>query len=302
MAILVHSNTRVLVHGITGKTVAFHMRHCLAYGTKVVAGVRPGKGGQVFNGRIPIYDTARQAVAAQGIDASLIFVPAAGAADAILEAADAEIPLIVAITEGIPINDMVRVKERLKFSSSRLLGPNCPGIITPGQTKLGIMPSGIHRPGSVGVVSRSGTLGFEAAWQLSRMGLGQSTCVGIGGDPIHGMSHRDVVELFHEDPDTQGIVLVGEIGGEEEEEAAAFIEKWVKKPVVAYIAGITAPPERRMGHAGAIISGKRDTPGQKIAFLEKAGIAVARNLANLAATYAERAAIGVNFTGDGGLL
>ncbi|MDR3317088.1 MAG: succinate--CoA ligase subunit alpha [Puniceicoccales bacterium] len=291
MSILVDGNTRVLVHGITGKAATFHVRHCREYGTKVVAGLRPGKGGQQFDGVIPIYDTAREAVAEQGANASLIFVPAMGAADAIMEAIDAEIPLIVCITEGIPSNDMLRVRERLLGSHSTLLGPNSPGVISPGKTKLGIMPSHIHQPGSVGVVSRSGTLTFETVWQLTRRGIGQSSCVGIGGDGVHGLTLLEVVRRFNDDPGTDGIIMVGEIGGEEEEAAAEYVHRSVKKPVAAFIAGITAPPGRRMGHAGAIISGKKSGAAYKIAALEKAGIAVAKNPASIAETYGERAGL-----------
>jgi succinyl-CoA synthetase alpha subunit len=291
MSILVDEHTKILVAGITGKAATFHSRHCLQYGSRIVAGLRPGKGGQRFDESVPIYNTACEAVAAQGVNAALIFVPPAGAADAILEAIDAEIPLIVCITEGIPSTDMLRVRERLGDSRSILIGPNSPGIISPGKTKLGIMPSYIHKPGSVGVVSRSGTLTFETVYQLTNRGIGQSTCVGIGGDAIHGLSHRDVVQYFNEDPGTEGLIMVGEIGGEEEEEAAEYIHRHVRKPVAAFIAGTTAPPGRRMGHAGAIVSGKKSGAAYKIAALERAGIAVAKNPAHIAETYAERAGI-----------
>ncbi|MDR2664466.1 MAG: succinate--CoA ligase subunit alpha [Puniceicoccales bacterium] len=291
MAILVDENTRIMVAGITGKAATFHSRHCLEYGAKIVAGLRPGKGGQKFDGAVPIYDTAREAVDEQSANAALIFVPPAGAADSILEAIDAKIPLVVCITEGIPSTDMLRVRERLRESATTLIGPNSPGIISPGKTKLGIMPSYIHRPGSVGVVSRSGTLTFETVWQLTRRGIGQSTCVGIGGDGIHGLNHRDVIQLFNEDPETEGIIMVGEIGGEEEEEAADYVRRHVKKPVAAFIAGASAPPGRRMGHAGAIVSGKKSGAAYKIAALEAAGIAVAKNPGLIAETYAERAGV-----------
>ncbi|MDR2576822.1 MAG: succinate--CoA ligase subunit alpha [Puniceicoccales bacterium] len=287
MGILVDENTRVMVHGITGKAATFHTHHCLDYGTKIVAGLRPGKGGQKFGGVIPIYDTAREAVEREKINASLVFVPAMGAVDSVLEAIDAGIPLIVCITEGIPSTEMLRVKEVMQGTNVILIGPNSPGIVTPGKTKLGIMPSYIHKPGTVGVVSRSGTLTFETVWQLTRRGIGQSTCVGIGGDAIHGLTHRQVIEMFNNDPHTDGMIMVGEIGGEEEEEAAEYIKKNVRKPVAAFIAGITAPPGRRMGHAGAIISGKRSGAAYKIAALESAGIAVAKNPAQIAETYAE---------------
>ncbi|MDR2668149.1 MAG: succinate--CoA ligase subunit alpha [Puniceicoccales bacterium] len=291
MAIIVDEKTKIAVVGITGKAATFHTRHCIDYGAKIVAGIRPGKGGQKFDDSVPIYDTAGGAVKETGANAALIFVPPAGAADAVLEAIDAAFEVIVCITEGIPSTDMLRVKERLRNSDSTLIGPNSPGIISPGKTKLGIMPSYIHKPGKVGVVSRSGTLTFETVLQLTNGGIGQSTCVGIGGDGVHGLSHRDVVELFNEDPDTDGIIMVGEIGGEEEEEAAEYVKTHVKKPVAAFIAGVTAPPGRRMGHAGAIVSGKKSGASYKIAALERAGIAVAKNPARIAETYAEVAGI-----------
>ncbi|MDR1435852.1 MAG: succinate--CoA ligase subunit alpha [Puniceicoccales bacterium] len=292
MSILVDEKTRVAVVGITGKAATFHARHCISYGTNIVAGVRPGKGGQTFDGAIPIYDSTAEAVAIQRANAVLIFVPPPGAADAIGEAIDAEVPLIVCITEGIPSNDMFLVKERLLHSRSTLIGPNSPGIISPGKTKLGIMPSYIHRPGRVGIVSRSGTLTFETVLQLTKGAIGQSTCVGIGGDSVHGLSHRDVVRLFNGDPDTDGIIMVGEIGGEDEEDAAEYVKRYVKKPVAAFIAGTTAPPGRRMGHAGAIVSGKKSGASYKIAALERAGIAVAKNPAHIAETYAAVAGLG----------
>ncbi|MDR1437433.1 MAG: succinate--CoA ligase subunit alpha [Puniceicoccales bacterium] len=282
MAILIDCNTNVLVHGISGRAAAFHLPYCEAYGTKVVAGVRPGKGGQHYDNRIPIYDTVREAVVQHRIHASLILVPAPCAADSILEAIEGEIPLIICISEGVPTRDMLLVRERLKNSSSLLLGPNCSGIITPGQAKLGIMPNYIHLPGRVGVVSRSGTLTFETVWQLTSRGIGQSTCVGIGGDPVHGLSQLDVIKMFEKDPQTSAMIMVGEIGGEEEEEAAEFIHHYGKKPVAAYIAGVTAPEGKRMGHAGAIIAGKKSGAIHKIRTLEKHGIAVARDPSRIA--------------------
>jgi succinyl-CoA synthetase alpha subunit len=287
MSILIDGDARVLVQGITGRAAAFHLPHCEAHGTKIVAGMRPGKGGQFYDNRIPIYDTVAGAIRAHPISASLILVPAAAAADCIWEAIDGEIPLIVCVTEGIPVRDMARVRARLRDSRSVLVGANCPGIITPGEVKLGIMPSYIHRPGSVGVVSRSGTLTFETVWQLTQRGIGQSTCVGVGGDPIHGLSLVDAVRMFNDDPKTTEIVLVGEIGGEAEELAAEFIKKHVKKPVAAYIAGVTAPADRRMGHAGAIISGARSDAAHKIKALEAAGVAVARDISQIGDVFCE---------------
>ncbi len=275
MAILVTPETRVIVQGITGSFGARHAQLSLEYGTRVVAGVTPGKGGQVFTHQgttVPIFDTVAEAVQVTGATASVIFVPAAYAADAILEGADAGLELVVCITEGIPVNDMLRVKRALEGRKTRLIGPNCPGIVTPGPgpdsrggCRLGIAPGYIHRAGHVGVVSRSGTLTYEAVWQLTCRGVGQSTCVGIGGDPVPGMSHLDVIRLFNEDPDTHGIIMIGEIGGSAEEEAAAWIKAHCRKPVAAFIAGATAPPGRRMGHAGAIISGGKGTAAAKIA-------------------------------------
>ncbi|MBZ5671250.1 MAG: succinate--CoA ligase subunit alpha [Acidobacteriia bacterium] len=286
MSILVDEKTRLLVQGLTGREGAFHTQQAIAYGTKVVAGVTPGKGGTSVDG-LPVFNTVQEAVARTGANASVIFVPPASAADAIMEAADAGLPLVVAITEGIPTLDMVRAARFLADRPTRLIGPNCPGIISPGKCKIGIMPGHIHRPGHVGVVSRSGTLTYEAVGQLTALGIGQSTCVGIGGDPIIGTTFVDVLGLFNDDPDTQGIVLIGEIGGAAEEEAAAFIEAHVKKPVVGFIAGRTAPPGRRMGHAGAIISGSKGTAADKIAALEAVGIAVAESPALIGQTMAK---------------
>jgi len=283
MAVLVNENTRLLVQGITGREGAFHTQQAIAYGTKVVAGVTPGKGGTSVDG-IPVFNTVQEAVDRTGANASVIFVPSAFAADAILEAADAGLALVVCITEGIPTLDMVRVMRCLAGTKTRLIGPNCPGIISPGKCKIGIMPGHIHRRGDVGVVSRSGTLTYEAVGQLSAIGIGQSTCIGIGGDPIIGTTFVDVLRLFNEDPDTRGIVMIGEIGGTAEEEAAAFIKANVKKPVVGFIAGRTAPPGRRMGHAGAIISGGKGTAADKIAALQAAGIAVAESPALIGET------------------
>jgi len=286
MSILVDENTRLLVQGLTGREGAFHAHQAIAYGTKVVAGVTPGKGGASVDG-VPVFDTVEEAVEKTGANASVIFVPPAFAADAILEAADARLPLVVAITEGIPTLDMVRVAAYLAGKRTRLIGPNCPGIISPGKCKIGIMPGSIHLRGHVGVVSRSGTLTYEAVGQLTALGIGQSTCIGIGGDPIIGTSFVDVLRLFAEDPDTHGIVMIGEIGGAAEEEAAAFVKARIKKPVVGFIAGRTAPPGRRMGHAGAIISGGKGTAADKIAALEAAGIAVAESPALIGETMAK---------------
>ena len=282
MSILVDKNTRLLVQGITGKAGGFHASQCLEYGTNVVAGVTPGRGGETWGENVPVFNTSWEARQRTGCNATMIFVPAAGAADAILEAADAGIELIVCITEGIPVIDMMRAKVGLRDKKVRLIGPNCPGIITPGQCKIGIMPGYIHKPGKVGVVSRSGTLTYEAVWQLTSRGLGQSTCIGIGGDPINGTSHTDAVKMFNEDPDTEAIILIGEIGGTAEEDAAAYIQAHVKKPVAAFIAGATAPPGRRMGHAGAIVSGGKGTAAGKIAALEDAGVGIARTPAEMA--------------------
>jgi succinyl-CoA synthetase alpha subunit len=286
MAILVNKNTRVLTQGITGATGQFHTRACKEYGTQMVAGVTPGKGGTNFEG-IPIFDTVVQAVAATGANTSVISVPPPFTADAMMEAVDAGIDLVVSITEGVPVLDMVRVKRYLEGKRSRLLGPNCPGAITPGESKIGIMPGHIFRRGPVGVVSRSGTLTYEAVDQLTRVGLGQSTCVGIGGDPVHGLGFIDVLKLFNEDPATEAVVLIGEIGGSDEEEAAAWVKANMKKPVTAFIAGQTAPSGKRMGHAGAIISGGKGTAQEKIAALKAAGIRTALSPALIGQTMLE---------------
>ena len=284
MSILVDNNTRLLVQGITGSSGAFHAKGCMEYGTKVVAGVTPGKGGQMFEGKVPVFDTVYEARKQTGCNATMIFVPAAFAADAILEAADAGVELIVCITEGIPVMDMMRAQAVLREKKSRLIGPNCPGIITPGQCKIGIMPGYIHKPGKIGVISRSGTLTYEAVWQLTQRGYGQSTCIGIGGDPINGTSHLDAVKLFSDDPETDALILIGEIGGTAEEEAAFWIKEHYDKPVAAFIAGATAPPGRRMGHAGAIVSGGKGTAAGKIEALQEAGIAVAETPASMGDT------------------
>jgi succinyl-CoA synthetase alpha subunit len=280
MSILVNDKSKIIVQGITGKEGTFHATQCrAAYGTQVVGGVTPGKGGTTHED-FPVFNTVKEAVAKTGANVSLIFVPPSMAADAVLEAVDARVPLIITITEGIPVNDMVRVKDVLRRSKSRMIGPNCPGVITPGKAKVGIMPAFIHKPGRIGVVSRSGTLTYEAVFQLSELGMGQSTCVGIGGDPCAGTSFKDVLEMFHADPDTDGVVMIGEIGGTAEEEAADWVKAQMKKPVVGFIAGQTAPPGRRMGHAGAIISGGKGTAAEKIAHLEKCGIKVAKSPAD----------------------
>ncbi|MDQ1558673.1 MAG: succinyl-CoA synthetase alpha subunit [Pyrinomonadaceae bacterium] len=280
MSVLVDKNTRLVVQGITGKEGSFHTKQMVEYGTNVVGGVTPGKGGTTHEG-IPVFNTVEEAVREAGANVSIIYVPPPFAADAILEAADAGMPLVVCITEGIPALDMVRVKRFLEGKQTRLIGPNCPGIISPGKCKIGIMPGHIHREGNVGVVSRSGTLTYEAVGQLTALGLGQSTAIGIGGDPVVGTTHTDALALFEADPETQGIVMIGEIGGTAEEEAAAYAKEHVTKPIVAFIAGQTAPPGRRMGHAGAIIAGGKGTAAEKMSALEAAGIRVVRSPADI---------------------
>ena len=288
MSVLVDKNTRLVVQGITGSAGAFHTRQCIEYGTNVVAGVTPGKGGQMFNGKVPVFDTVWEARQETNCNVSMIFVPAAAAADSILEAVDAGVELVVCITEGIPVLDMMRVKAQMAGKKSRLIGPNCPGIITPEACKIGIMPGYIHKAGNVGLISRSGTLTYEAVWQLTSRGYGRSTCIGIGGDPINGMSHLDAVKLFNEDRHTEAMILIGEIGGSAEEEAAEWIKTNCQKPVAAFIAGMTAPPGRRMGHAGAIVSGGKGTAAGKIAALKSAGIAIADTPATMADTLIKR--------------
>ena len=283
MSVLVDRDSRIVVQGLTGSEGTFHARQCAAYGTKIVAGVTPGKGGQKVD-EIPVFNSVSEAKAKTGADVSLIFVPAAFAADAVMEAADAGIRLVVCITEGIPTFDMIRTMTFLKGRPTRLIGPNCPGIMTPDQCKVGIMPGYIHKAGSVGVVSRSGTLTYEAVWQLSNLGIGQSTCIGIGGDPIIGTTFIDALSLFEADPVTRAVLMIGEIGGSAEEEAAEFAMRNMKKPVVAFIAGQTAPPGKRMGHAGAIIAGGKGTAAEKVAALRAAGVAVAESPAMLGET------------------
>lgn len=288
MSILVDENTRVVVAGITGSAGSFHAQQCLEYGTKIVAGVTPGKGGQKFLGKVPIFDTVAEAARATGCDTSLVFVPPPFAADSILEAADAGLDLCVVITEGIPVNDMVRVKRAITGGKMRLIGPNCPGVISPrSRCKIGIMPGHIHRPGRVGVVSRSGTLTYEAVFQITNLNLGQSTAVGIGGDPVNGTSFLDVLKLFHQDAETDAVIMIGEIGGTAEEEAAAWVKANMKKPMAGFIAGVSAPPGKRMGHAGAIISGGQGTAAEKISAMSAAGILMATSPAELGTTMVE---------------
>ena len=284
MSILVNRDTRVAVQGITGSAGSFHTRQMLAYGTNIVAGVTPGKGGQKFEDKVPVFDTLAQAARETRPNASVIFVPPPFAADSILEAVDAGIPLVVCITEGIPIDDMVKVKRAMEGAPTRLIGPNCPGVITPGECKIGIMPGHIHRKGRIGIVSRSGTLTYEAVHQVTQLGMGQSTAVGIGGDPVHGMNFVDCMKLFAEDPETDAVILIGEIGGSEEEDAAAWIKGNYRKPVVGFIAGATAPPGKRMGHAGAIISGGKGTAQDKFRALREAGVHIASGPHELGAT------------------
>ncbi|WP_432822385.1 succinate--CoA ligase subunit alpha [Trichloromonas sp.] len=281
MSILVDKNTKVITQGITGATGLFHAQGAREYGTLMVGGVTPGKGGSSIDG-FPVFDTVEQAVKATGANASVIYVPPVGSADAIMEAVDAGIELVICITEGVPVLDMVKVKQYMQGKNSRLIGPNCPGVITPGQCKIGIMPGYIHTPGPVGVVSRSGTLTYEAVWQLTTRGIGQSTCVGIGGDPVNGTSHLEVLKMFEADPGTESVIMIGEIGGDAEEQAADYVKNHMTKPVAAFIAGATAPAGKRMGHAGAIISGGKGDAGSKKAYLRECGISVADSPAEMA--------------------
>jgi succinyl-CoA synthetase alpha subunit len=281
MSILIDKNTRVITQGITGATGLFHAQGAREYGTQMVGGVTPGKGGTVIDG-FPVFDTVKEAVEKTGATASVIYVPPPFAADSIMEAVDAGIDMVCCITEGIPVLDMVKVKHFMRGKKTRLVGPNCPGVITPGECKIGIMPGYIHKPGRIGVVSRSGTLTYEAVWQLTCLGMGQSTCVGIGGDPVNGTNHLDVLRLFQADPNTDAVIMIGEIGGNSEEEAARFVKDYMTKPVAAYIAGLTAPPGKRMGHAGAIISGGKGTATEKVEILKECGISVAASPAEMA--------------------
>ncbi len=290
MSIIVGKDTKVVVQGITGSAGSFHAKQCMEYGTQIVAGVTPGKGGQLFEGKVPIFDTVEQAVNATGANTSVVFVPPPFAADSILEAIDAKLDVCITITEGIPVNDMVKVKRVLQGSKTRLIGPNCPGVITPGaKCKIGIMPGHIHRPGRIGIVSKSGTLTYEAVFQVTNLGLGQSTAVGIGGDPVHGTNFIDVLDLFNRDPETDAVIMIGEIGGSAEEEAAAWVKANMKKPMAGFIAGVSAPPGKRMGHAGAIISGGKGTAAEKIKAMTAAGILMAASPAELGTTLVEAA-------------
>lgn len=290
MSIIVGKDTRVVVQGITGSAGSFHAKQCMEYGTQIVAGVTPGKGGQMFEGKVPIFDTVEQAVKQAGANTSVIFVPPPFAADSILEAVDAGIGTAITITEGIPVNDMIKVKRVLQGSKTRLIGPNCPGVITPAaKCKIGIMPGHIHRPGRVGIVSKSGTLTYEAVFQVTNLGFGQSTAVGIGGDPVHGTNFIDVLDLFNKDDETVAVIMIGEIGGSAEEEAAEWVAKNMKKPMAGFIAGVSAPPGKRMGHAGAIISGGKGTASEKIKAMSAAGIVMASSPAELGTTLVEAA-------------
>ncbi len=284
MSILVNKDTRVVFQGITGEYGSLHAKACLAYGTKIVAGVTPGRGGQKFEDKVPVFNTVAEAVKAEGADVSCIFVPPVGAADAICEAVDAGVKLVICITEGIPVLDMVKARRYIENKDVRLIGPNCPGVITPDECKIGIMPGAIHKKGPIGVLSRSGTLTYEAVGQLSALGIGQSTCIGLGGDPVAGMDFIDVLDLFNKDPETEAVIMIGEIGGNAEQRAAAWIKANMKKPVVGFIAGRAAPPGKRMGHAGAIIAGGKGTAAEKIAALEEAGVKVAPTPADMATT------------------